>query len=73
MRCQLLYRKIYVKFVSLKRRQQTEEKRPSFLLRFKGQSSGNDAEISMADPAMEHHCLKGFPDLGELRTIWKKI
>ena len=26
----------------------------------------------MADPAMEHHCLKGFPDIGELRTIWKK-
>jgi len=23
----------------------------------------------MADPAMEHHCLKGFPDVGELRTI----
>ena len=26
----------------------------------------------MADPAMEHHCLKGFPNVGELRTIWKK-
>jgi len=25
--------------------------------------------MSMADPAMEHHCLKGIPDVGELRTI----